>query len=199
MNITKNIKIYSLIVSGALFLSLGLRLFLVPLRLSPGGISTVSTVLLYLFRFPFAVSSLVINGFLFVFGYRFLGKAALLKTVVGILASSVFLAVFENAILFTDDILAASLSGGVFTGIGLGMIIRQGASSGGSDVAALILNRFLPHISVSKFILFIDTVIISLSGFIFQSFAVSFYSALSLFVSMKTADLILSFGNAEVI
>ena len=196
MAIKKHLEQYFLILSGTLFLALGLRLFLVPFKISPGGVSTISTVLFYLFRVPLSFTTLIINGILFPLGIKFLGKTGVLKTIFGVLTSSLFLALFENFTLPYGDILAASITGGVLMGAGVGLSVRQEASTGGSDFAALILNRLFPHISVSHFILLIDFIIIAASGFIFKSFSVSFYSALSLIISMKTTDLILSFGDA---
>lgn len=195
MTIKKHIKQYFLILTGTFLLAVGLRLFLVPYKISPGGVSTISTTFFHLFRVPLSVTTLFINGILFLFGYKYLGREGILKTAFGVLTSSLFLALFEGYAISHIDIVAASITGGVLMGAGVGLSVRQDASTGGSDFAALILNRLFPHISVSHFILLIDFIIISVSGLIFKSFSVSFYSALSLMVSMKTTDFILSYGD----
>ncbi len=196
MTIANRIKPYLFILLGTLALCIGLRLFLVPFKLSPGGVSTVSTVLFYLFRVPLSFTNLFVNGVLFLFGYKYLGKDGILKTACGVIFTSLFLAVLDNISFGQGDVFAASVFGGILMGLGVGLAVRQEASTGGSDFAALILHRFFPHISVSLFILLIDLIIIFLSGLIFKSFSTSFYSALALAVSMKTTDLILAFGDA---
>ncbi len=187
---------YFYILIGSLLLALGLRLFLVPVKISPGGVSSIATVFLYLFRVPLSITTLLANAVLFVFGYKFLGKTGILKTVAGVLFSSLFLALFSSLPVYRDDILVSALIGGLFSGTGIGLCVRQEASTGGSDFAALLLNRFFPHISVSLFILAIDCVIILAAGLVFRSITISAYSAISLFISMKATDLILSFGDA---
>jgi len=183
------------IIIGAFLLALGLNLFLVPFRISPGGVSTIGTVLLYLFGVPLSVTTLLLNAVLFLFGYKILGKSAVFKTIWGVVFSSLFLELCAYFPVYTEDVLMATLSGGILTGLGIGLAVRQEASTGGSDFAALMLHRFFPHISVSFLILLIDAIIIVLAGFVFGSITISFYSALSLFVSMKTTDLVLAFGD----
>ncbi len=183
------------IIIGAFLLALGLNLFLVPFRISPGGVSTIGTILLYFWGVPLSVTTLLLNAVLFLFGYKILGKSAVIKTIWGVIFSSLFLELCAYFPVYTEDVLMATLSGGILTGLGIGLAVRQEASTGGSDFAALMLHRFFPHISVSFFILFIDAVIILLAGVVFGSITVSFYSALTLFVSMKTTDLVLTFGD----
>lgn len=80
-------------------------------------------------------------------------------------------------------------------GAGVGMIVRIGASTGGSDFAGLILKKLLPHISLAKIILIIDCVIVILSGIVFKSYTVTAYSLIALYVSSVITDKILMFGN----
>ncbi len=189
-------KEYFQIALGSFFLATGLSCFLVPFRLSSGGVSTLGTLLLYWFNIPIYVTTLIVNAVLFLFGVRYLGRDSVLKTGAGILFSSLFLALSSYMPLYTEDILPAALLGGALMGMGIGLAVRQEASTGGSDFAALILNRFFPHISVSLWILAIDCGIIIFAGLAFGSVTVTFYSAIALILSMKTTDLVLSFGDA---
>ncbi len=186
---------YFIIGAGCLFLALGLNMFLVPIRLSPGGISTLGTIALYLFRLPLALTNLSLNAVLFLLGYRYLGKAMLAKALAGILMLSFFLQLTAALPPLTDDILLSTVSGGILVGLGVGLVVRQEGSTGGSDFAALLLHRFFPHISVARFILGIDCGILLFAGVIFESFTITFYSLLSLAIAAKVTDLILSIGN----
>lgn len=195
-NIICSIQEHFMIAVGTLFLAVGLTVFLVPFKLSSGGVSTLGTIFLYLFNMPISVTTLLFNGILFIVGYKYLGRTSVLKTISGILFFSLFLELTRRIPIYTDDILPATLIGGILTGLGIGIAVRQEASTGGSDFAALILNRLFPHISVSHWLLVIDCSIILVAGLVFGSLTVTFYSAITLAISIKTADWILTFGDA---
>ncbi len=197
MRIDKRVALdYLILIIGSFVLALGLNVFLVPCQLSSGGVGTLGTVLLYLFKIPLSVTNLFFNALLFVFGYKYLGKASVMKTVAGIFALSVFLETTKYLPTFSDDILISTVMGGILIGIGIGFVVRVEASTGGSDFAALIIKRFIPHISVATMILLIDTVIIIFASIIFKSYTVLFYSALSMFISSKVTDKIMTIGDA---
>lgn len=191
----KVVRSYFSVIAGSFILAIGLVLFLSPMKLSSGGVSTVATVLLHLFGIPLSVTTLALNAVLFLVGYRFLGKSSMLKTVAGIVSLSLFLEICARFPVYTEDILIATIAGGVLMGAGIGLAVRQEASTGGSDFAALILNRFIPHISVSVFILLIDCLIIAAAGLVFRSVTVTVYSAIALFISMQATNSVLSFGE----
>lgn len=191
----KNIKDFFIILIGTIALSTALNVFFVPSKISSGGVSSIGTVLYYIFKVPLSVTNLFFNAILFAFGYRYLGKSSLLKTVVGILLLSVFLGITELIPTYTDDVLIATLAGGVLSGFGIGIIVRTEGSTGGSDFAGLILNRFLPHISVPVIIFGIDTIITIIAGLVFKSVTITFYSAIALLVSAKVSDAVLYFGD----
>ncbi|MBE7064049.1 MAG: YitT family protein [Ruminococcaceae bacterium] len=192
----RSLQAYFQIAAGSFILAIGLVLFLAPLKLSSGGVSTIATVLLYLLDIPLSVTTLIINAVLFLFGFRFLGKASLLKTVTGIMSLSLFLEITSYLPILAEDIFIATTGGGALMGIGIGLAVRQEASTGGSDFAALILNRFFPHVPVPTFIFLIDCFIIAGAGLVFRSLSVTFYSAIALLVSMQTTNWVLSFGEA---
>ncbi len=189
------LKQYFYITLGAFLLSLGLNVFLVPQKLSTGGIGTIATVLKHLFNIPLSLTNIVLNGILFLFGIKLLGKKALVKTVVGIAALSLFLEITAFMPVYTEDMLASCVLGGILVGIGLGIVIRQGASTGGSDFLALMLYKYFPHISMAKIILIVDLIIVGISALIFKSVTVGVYSVISLFISSKIADGILIIGD----
>ncbi len=184
------------ITLGTLVLSLGINLFLVPNRISSGGITTVGTVLLYLFGIRIAVTNFVLNAGLFFLGLRILGRRAVLKTGGGILLLSLFLELTSHMPVYTEDLLLASLAGGVAVGVGVGLVVRREASTGGSDFAALILRRFLPHLSIADTILWMDLAVILLSGAVFGSVTVTGYSVLSMYITAKVTDAIVTAGHA---
>lgn len=187
---------YALITLGTFMVALGISVFLAPNKLSPGGVTAVGTVLLHLFKIRLSVTNLAVNAVLFVLGYRYLGKSAVIKTAYGIVALSAFFELSAFIPAYTGDVIISSVMGGILMGVGVGFVIRHEGSTGGSDFAALIINRFVPHISTAKLIMVIDGIIIAVAGVVFKSAEVTFYSAATLFVATKFADAICTLGNA---
>lgn len=186
---------YLYIAMGAFILAMGINCFLVPMKLSTGGVSGVGTVLYYFFNIPLSVTTLVINAGLFVMGYRMLKKEAIFKTLAGILFLALFLEITGSLGTYTEDRLIASLFGGIMAGIGVGLTVIRGASTGGSDFAALMINKRMPHVSVATVIMIIDGIVITLSGIAFKDYTVMFYSVISLYVAGRVTDFIMVRGN----
>lgn len=181
---------------GTFLLALGINLFLLPQKLSLGGVSGIGTVLKYLFNVPLSVTNIVANFFLFLLGFKTLGKNSVIKTIAGI----AFLTVnFEITSYFPEiktDMLSSLIAGSVLTGTGVGIIIRQNASSGGSDFLALMINKKFSHISIAQMIFIIDSIIVVISGIIFHSFEITVYSLLALYISSKISDYVLTLGQS---
>ena len=194
-NTEKTVKDYVIITAGAFVLALGINFFLVPMKVSTGGVSGIGTVFYHVLSVPVSVTTLILNSVLFLFGYRTLGKESVVRTLCGILLLSFFLYVTESFGGYTEDIFIAAVFGGILVGLGVGLTVLKGASTGGSDFAAIMLNRIIPHISVPTFILAIDAVIIFASGVIFKNYTVMLYSAVSLYISSKVADMVLVRGD----
>lgn len=186
---------YLYIVVGTFILALGINYFLVPMKISTGGVSGIGTVLYYVFEIPLSVTTLAVNAGLFVLGYKMLKKSSIVKTVIGVLFLSLFLEVTEHFGAYCEDMLIGAVFGGILVGVGTGMAVMRDASTGGSDFAALILNKIVPHVSVATFILLIDAVVIAISGVVFENYTVMFYSAISLYISSKVTDFLLVRGD----
>ena len=180
---------------GCILLSVSINVFLLPYKISAGGISTVGTVLMHLFGIKMSLTNLFFNAVLFIFGYKKLGKYAVVQTASGIILLSIFLELTSHIPIYSQNELIAVLSGGIFMGAGVGMIVKIGASTGGSDFAGLILKKFFPHISLAKLILAIDCFIVVVAGIVFKSYTVTFYSVIALFVSSVVTDKIITFGD----
>ncbi len=184
------------LISGTFLAAVGIFCFLTPNKLSVGGVSAIGTVLFHLWGINLSVTTIVLNGILFIFGYRILGKTALLKTVLGIALLSAFLELAAFLPVFVGDTLVAAVVGGTLVGMGVGLVVRRGASTGGSDFLAFIGKRFFPHISLADFILVIDCSIVLLSGLVFRQLNVTVFSVLSLYLSSKVTDRIITMGTA---
>ena len=166
-----------------------------PVKISTGGISGIATVFYHLLNIPMSVTTLVINVALFFFGYKTLKRSAILKNFAGIVFLSLFLQLTEDIGSYSEDILMCAIFGGILVGIGVGLTVLYEGSTGGSDFAALMLHKLIPHISVAGFILAIDTGVILASGLAFENVTIMFYSVLSLYISSKVTDFILVRGD----
>ncbi len=186
---------YLFVIVGTFLLALGMNSFLVPVQLSSGGVGTIGTIFYHLFNIPLSVTTLVLNIVLFALGFRFLNKGALIKTAFGILLFSGFLELVRLLPAFNEDLLVCVICGGVLVGIGVGLVIRADGSTGGSDFLGLIIKRFMPHIPVGTVILVIDCIIIGVSGIVFRSYVVTFYSIIALYISARLTNFITVIGN----
>ena len=194
---------YLIIALGSFILAFGISLFLVPVKISTGGVSGIGTVLLHLFNIRLSISTLVINLLLFVFGFKFLPKSSIIKTLFGIAAYSLSFEATERIAPILNswmggaasDVWVAAIFGGVLVGVGVGLVVSKEASTGGSDFAALMLNKIIPHISVASFIMIIDTAIIVISAIALGDFSLTFYSIVSLYISNKVTDFLMVRGD----
>ena len=191
MQFTKVLREYFFIALGSFILAFAINFFLVPLKISTGGVSGLATVIYYIFSLPLSITTLIINMTLFFFGYKTLKKDSVIKTVAGIVFLSAFLEITSKFSVYSDDILIASIFGGILVGVGVGITVLFGGSTGGSDFAALILHRLFPKISVAVYIFLIDSSIIILSAFVFRDYTVVSYSLISLYISTRVTDYII--------
>lgn len=179
---------YVMITIGALLTALALDWFLVPGKIAAGGVSGLATVLFYVSGVSVGLTMLVINIPLLIASWRLIGRTFVLRTLYG----SVILSVFTDTLSFlpalTEDPLLASLYGGVLSGLGIGMTLKWGGSTGGTDLAALLLQRVF-RTSVGQALLIIDFAIIAFAGVVFGA-ELALYALITLFITSKGIDLI---------
>ena len=184
------------IMIGCAVLAVGINVFLAPNKISAGGISSIGTVLSHLFGIRMSLTNLFFNGILFAFGYKSLGRYAVIQTLFGIFALSAFLEITSIIPIYTENDMISVLCGGVLMGTGVGLVVKRGASTGGSDFAGLMLKKVFPHISLARLIMVIDCTIVIISGIVFKSFTVTIYSILVLFISSIVTDKIITVGDS---
>lgn len=205
----KNAEDYFWIILGSVVTAAAISIFLVPYRLAPGGITGVATVLFYLFgeKVPVGAIILTLNLPLFAFGYKIIGRKFILRTVVSTLLLSGLIDMLRpvakrfNELMTPEmqadrpDYLLYSIFGGFFMGLGMGLVCKSGATTGGTDLAAGILNRIFPGITLGRALLFIDTVVIIFVAVAFRSFLLALYSIIALYISTKMIDVIIGGTN----
>ena len=188
----KTARDYSLLLLGALVQAFAMRLFLVPGQLVSGGISGAAQIINHFVSFPIGVMVLIGNIPLFILGWRYLGAPRFaLRTAVAVTAFALFtdlLVLFLPADGMTDDNVLNALFGGVFLGVGLGLVYRGQGTSGGSDILGRILNHRL-GISISQAYLITDTLVVLAGGFAF-SWEKALYGMVVIYVSGIAAEMI---------
>ena len=185
-SVKQSIKDYVFITVGVAFAVAGLNLFLVPGRIAAGGISGVATILYHLFDVPLGISIVALNIPLFVFGLKRLGKTFAIRTVYALLIYSGLAEIIPIPEGGYDPFLLC-IYGGVLVGIGIGLVVRFGATTGGTDMAAKLLNERFKHISLGAFVFGIDFFIIAAAGLVFD-LEVAMYAVISLFITTKVID-----------
>jgi uncharacterized membrane-anchored protein YitT (DUF2179 family) len=181
------------LITGIVFYSLSYAVFLVPHNIVPGGISGFAIVLHILFNTPVGIMVIILNIPLFILAVRILGFSLGVKSLIAIVITNLlidFLTYSVKIVSPTENVILATIYGGVMLGIGLGLIFRGGANTGGTDIIGQILNRFT-NLSVGIWILIVDTVIITFAGFATKSIEMALLGYLALFISTRVIDLIL--------
>lgn len=176
------------VLAGTTILALSLVLFLVPNKIAPGGVSGLATIVFHVTNLSIGVIMLIINIPLFFIGIKRLGFIFGLRTVVATIYLSFAVDILQRYLEpITHDPLLAALYGGIIMGIGLGIAMNNGGTTGGTDLAAVLIHRSF-KLSVGTTLLILDAIVISIAGFFFN-LELAMYSALALFVSTKILDL----------
>jgi uncharacterized membrane-anchored protein YitT (DUF2179 family) len=191
------------ILLGSIILALAMNLFLIPYRIAPGGVSGIATVLFHLSdgKIPVGVTMLVINIPLFLSGLRARGKYFVIKSIVGAVLLSALIDLSEPwlsdfAVRFLSstngtepqDLLLYAIAGGVASGLGLGFVFKEEATTGGTDMAAALLHKVFPWIPVGKMLIVLDGLVVLFATIVFKSFRLGLYSTIALYLSAKTLD-----------
>ena len=174
-NWVSSVKEYFLITFGVTLYALGWAMFLTPNSMIGGGVTGFSAILEYAFGLPISITYFILNILLLVIGTKILGTGFGAKTIYAIIMTSVMLAVTKDHIptdfiaeFSQDSKIVCTVLGGIMAGVGIGLSMSQGGSTGGTDIIALVWCKFKPA-SPGKVILIIDIIII-LSSLLFPSY-----------------------------
>jgi uncharacterized membrane-anchored protein YitT (DUF2179 family) len=195
--ITVLVMDYLLIIVGAMIVALTFRLFLFPNEIASGGVSGISTIIGHVFGIEPAITQWVFNIPLFIAGILLLGRQFGIKTFVGTAFLPLVVYLSRHMEPLTQDPFLAALFGGVGVGIGLGLVFRGKASTGGTDLAAQIMHKYL-GLTLGVSVLLIDGLVVISSAIAFN-IELALYALISLYVTGKTIDLVqVGLGYAKV-
>ncbi len=177
-----------------------ISLFYAPNDMVTGGFSGIAIIIEKVTSglIPIWLTNVVLNVPLFLVGFKIIGKKFLMKTLFATLFFSVALYFLDFVPRFETDLTLAAVFGGTLSGIGLGLVFKSKATTGGTDLLASLLNKFLKHVSVSKILFAIDSCIIVLGFFVFGP-TKAMYAIIAVFVATKVIDFVLeglSFAKA---
>ncbi len=200
---TKWFKSYALITIGSFILAAGFVFFINPYNIVPGGVYGIGIVVHHLtagtFSFwptgiPIGLFGLLLNIPLTIIGVKILGPRFGIKTVVGFVLTSVFMDLItyfagENDPLgLAEDVFMASVFGGVLIGFGLGLIFKSKATSGGSDIVAMIIAKYT-RLPLGQLMIYVDSVIVLFGLVVFKDWRIPLYSWIVIFITGKVIDI----------
>lgn len=192
----ERVRSYSLILLGCLIGGAAYPSFLVPNNIAPGGLTGIATILYYLFDLPVGTVSLLLNLPLFLLGYRSMGRTFVVRSLIATVIFSFCIDILPIPSI-TDDMLLGSVFGGLILGIGLGLILRGSATTGGTDMLARMVHSRLSFISVGSFLFFFDFLVIVSAAFTMSANA-ALYALICIAISSKTVDLVMAgLGTAK--
>ena len=190
------VRDYLQLFAGTLILALAFTSFFIPHDIAPGGVSGLSTVIASVIPLSVGVLSFVINLPLFLLGMRTVGWRFALRSFISMTLLSVFIDVLPPVDL-TGDLMLSAMFGGVIMGVGLGLVVRAGATTGGTDMAAKLVHGLLPFMTIPAILLAIDACVVVIAAARF-GIAAGFYALIALYVSTVAMDMIIKGFNTAL-
>ena len=189
----KRVVPYLWIILASVIYAVGFNWCYVPNAIGFGGLTGVAQIInAFLPWAPIGTVVIILNIPLFLLGWRLLGGKLLLSSLFAMAVSSVFIDILDSLVPFSPmNPLLACIYGGVLVGGSLGIILQQGATTGGTDLIARLLKLPLPWLPVGKLLMAVDLAVIVAAGLAFRSLDSALYGLVSLFVSTMVMDKVL--------
>lgn len=206
INWKETIKTYLLIILGTFIMSIGFVVFISPLKLAPGGVYGIAIILHHVFNFPIGLSGICLDLPLLLIGTLWLGPKFGVKTLVGVITLPAFISLWEKIYGYAPLIASASdpmvadpsatfilaLFGGVLIGLGLGLIFKTRATSGGTDIIAMIIGKYVKHIPLGTLLIIVDSTIVLAALAVFKDWTIPLYSWLVIYVTGLVMDKVIA-------
>ncbi len=198
LNLLKNNGLW---IVGCILYSIGVNFFSVPNNIAQSGVTGVAVIINYLFDLPVGTVNFALNLPLLMLMLIFLGKQLFFRTLwVSVLLSTALDLVGLINFEYTGDKILAALFCGLFQGAGLGLVMITGATSGGTDIIAMLAHKKWPHMTVGRVVLIADAMVVTAGMFVFRSIESGLYAIILIFVSTKVIDsMIYGVGNGKML
>ena len=187
-NLLQNLISFIGITTGAMLAAFSIQTFLSPNMILDGGVIGISMIISKLTGLSLSIFTIILNIPFLLIGYKNLGKNFLIKALYAMLLFSAFLTMFQNVHELTDDILLATIYGGIILGIGVGLVIRCGGCLDGTESVAIIINK-KTSLSTGQIIMIFNIFIYLTAGILF-GLDKALYSLLMYFITFKIIDLV---------
>lgn len=181
------IKKVIFMILGSVLASVGLEIFLIPNNIIDGGITGISIMASHFTNLPLGIFIFILNLPFLVVGYKQIGKTFTLLTLFSVICLSIGVSVLHPVSGITQDILLATIFGGIILGAGIGLIIRNGGSLDGTEIIAIILDK-KTGFSIGEIVMFFNLFILGGSGLVF-GWDRAMYSLIAYFIAFKTIDI----------
>ena len=169
-------------------ISAAIAVFNVPNDIAPGGVAGLSTALAEVFP---PISMVMLNTPLLLAAWRRFKRRALVMTLAATGSVAVLVDIFGLLLpAYSNNPLLAAIAGGTFTGLGAGLLLQRGISTGGTDLLALLLRRIFPNLRTGMLMLCIDISVVTFAVIVFKDIEVALYSAIAIFIVSKIVDAI---------
>lgn len=190
-----------LITFGSFVYAMGISVFLDPNNLAPGGTTGVAIIINSLTSLKTGTLVFLINIPILIFGWWKFGIKFILSTMYVTVASSVFMNLMNEHIILkygviTDDLLLSGATGGSLMAIGMAVVFRQGATTGGTDIIIRALRQRYKHIRSGTIFIITDAMIVSASAIILKNVEIALYAAITIVISNYVLDLVLYGGDS---
>ncbi len=191
-SIKKIILNYLWITIGAFLAALSIRVFLYPSKLIDGGIIGISLISARLFGDHILSYALIIFNLPFIYlAYKYIRKTFVIQMLISVVIFSCFLTLLQNFHPFNGDILEIIVFGGAILGTGVGLIIRNGGCTDGTEILAILMNRKLGF-TVGQVVLVANIFIFSIYGLIFKDWHIALQSLMTYVVAFKMIDIVIA-------
>ena len=190
----RSLDIVSIMV-GALLFAMAVNLFVIPNEFGEGGVTGLTMITYYLYGWSPGIVSLILNSLLLIAGYKFLDKTTTVYTIIAVFFNSLFLILTKNWSIASDELMINAIFGGIFSGVGIGLIIRAGGTTAGSTIIARILHKYLDW-NVSYALLLVDLIVVFASYFIIGVQSLMF-TIVMLYIATKVMDFIIEGVNPK--
>lgn len=191
---SKIVDIFMIIVGSFIF-SLAINLFVIPNDLGEGGVTGLTIIFYYIYGWSPGLVSFILNGFLLIIGYKFLSKNTIKYTIIAVIFNSVFLHLTRNWFIDSNEILVNTIFGGLFTGVGIGLIIRVGGTTAGTTILASITKKYFGW-SISYGLLFFD-LIVAFSSYFIIGIEKLLLTIIMLYIATKVMEFIIEGFNTK--
>jgi len=178
------------VLIGVVLITISINCFFLKLKIAPGGVSGLATVIHYLTNISVGTIVFALNIPLFIAGFLAFGKRFSVKT---LLATFLLSFLLDNTLFLpqvTDDLLLASIFGGMIMGCGMALVFKGGATTGGTDIAAKVVNKYFPAFNISEQLFLIDGLVVIFAMIVFRDFDIGLYSIITIWLSAKIIDIV---------